>query len=172
MKRRTGSQECFIEQAYMRASRPIRGHTDRHRLVDWYISPLTIRCHSRHDESLLPGLSQHPVHEQRHVGEAVLVPLATFIKAQPENANRRCTRKAPTLTPPPTVSTGQWDQQNFSFWPQTQKGEHVSIADGFLTRIWPSSSLTTDLCACVWLTQDSKLPLRQLFPVWEMASLS
>lgn len=39
--------------------------------------------HSRHDESLLPRLSQHPVHEQRRVGEGVLVPLPPFIEAQP-----------------------------------------------------------------------------------------
>lgn len=48
--------------------------------------------YSRHDESLLPGLSEHPVNKQGRVGEAVFVPLPSFVEAQPGNTNSCFTR--------------------------------------------------------------------------------
>lgn len=55
--------------------------------------------HSRHDERLLPGLTQHPVHEQRTVGEAVLAPLSPLVKAQPAKTNSRHVSQLHSLPP-------------------------------------------------------------------------
>lgn len=61
-----------------------------------------LKVHSRHDERLLAGLSQHAIHEQWRVGEAVLVPQPSFVEAQPVNTN---SISLGTTADPPTVCT-------------------------------------------------------------------
>lgn len=67
------------------------------RVIDRFPSSQSV-YHSRHDESLFPRLSQHPVHKQRRVGEGVLVPLPSFIEAQP-GKHKQLLRQGTALIP-------------------------------------------------------------------------
>lgn len=84
MKRKTHSQESWIERSGAGSGHDAREHA--------FTDTSNLLFYSRHDESLLPRLSEHPVHKQGRVGEAVFVPLPSFVEAQPGNTNSCFTR--------------------------------------------------------------------------------
>lgn len=96
MKEKTGSKECWMVQLRIHMQEDAGYGKMR---FSQFVVPLIFQCdgcvcYSRHDERLLSRLSQHAVHKQRRVGETVLVPLASFIKAQPEKTHS-CWTKNP-----------------------------------------------------------------------------
>lgn len=58
--------------------------------------------HLRHDERLLPRLSQNAVHKEWRAGKGVLAPLPAFVKAQPATDTQQLllTQGKASSTPP------------------------------------------------------------------------
>lgn len=73
--------------------------------------------HLRHDERLLPRLSQNAVHKQRRAGEGVLAPLTAFVEAQPaKDTKQLLTQGQASSKPPPANEPGAAsDQRHFTF---------------------------------------------------------
>lgn len=72
--------------------------------------------HLRHDERLLPRLSQNAVHKQRRAGEGVLAPLPAFVEAQPAKDTKQLslTQGKASSTPPANEPGAASDQRHFT----------------------------------------------------------